>query len=327
MDDGHDNNGEGSSNPPPTETLDERHTRLLRETEMLKKQRECEEMQRLIDGRPPVDTPSIGATALAPLSQDHERRIQIRAARPATFKGKDLKEYEEYEASWKVQLAAQQIEGLKAISLAATYLEDDAQKAWVHEDNKPVDWTEYLQWCRNIVSDPQNRLSHALQALKRLQQTTQSTREMWIKLKGIKRDIPDMQEKEKDAWDLLSILTPEVRDRVLTDHDDIKTPDQVLLSAKKYEDRKKERSYMKREFSDDQPSRGPFRKRTQISEPKKDRVRKPGFFTKEREARAKQEKEQARFSCYNCGRSGHKKADCTAPIRSANTEVSHGPKN
>jgi Zinc knuckle len=310
---------------PMEETLDQRHARLQQETERLRKQRECEEMQRLIDGRPPAIPPLAAdsiRTDFAPFKQP-----QIRLAAPASFKATDLKEYEEYEASWKTQLEVYRMEENNAISLAATYLQGDARLAWVHKKNTPATWDDYLTWCRDLVSDPQNRLSYALQEIKKLQQTNQPTREIWLKLKGLKRDIPELSHDEREAWDLLTVLSPEIRDRVLTDHDNITHYEQVLLSAKKYEDRRREKAQYKRD-ADGQQS-GEVHKRTRIAgRPDSSKFKKP-FTPKPREGSDSQEKDKS-FSgtCYKCGQKGHRKNNCTAKATSGiPAPSSQGSKN
>ena len=62
-------NNKKSSNPVLAESLNEQHVCLTQETEALKRLRECEEMQWLIDGMLLIDFLSLGAILFVPFSQ------------------------------------------------------------------------------------------------------------------------------------------------------------------------------------------------------------------------------------------------------------------
>lgn len=306
------------------ETLQERHARLRQETENLRLQRECEEMQRIIEGRPPTDP----LTTEDPLrtSSAGFKQPQLRMANPSSFKATDLKEYEEYEASWKTQLEAHQLEGARAIAVAATYLQGDARTAWVNEEHPPRTWDAYLTWCRNLVSDPQNRLSYALQEIKKLQQTKQSTREIWLKQESIRRDIPNMSHNERRAWDLIAALTPDIRDRVLTDHDSITSPEQVLLSAKKYEDRQKEKTQIKRDI-DSLQSEGTNKRSRFAGRSDAPKFKRP-VTSNNKGGGDGQKNYKFTGECFNCHQKGHKKEDCRLkPASGGSAPPPQGSKN
>jgi hypothetical protein len=97
----------------------------------------------------------------------------LRPSSPPTYSSKDLKEMENFAAGYR------------------TYFDADLSGACDSEE--PETYNDFIDWCRNLVSDPENRKNHAFQRLKIIQQRErQSVRELATVIESLERDIPPL---------------------------------------------------------------------------------------------------------------------------------------
>jgi hypothetical protein len=67
----------------------------------------------------------------------------------------------------------------RRVAVAASYCREEALSQWTRLVKKPQLWTAYEKVLRDMIQDPANRMSSALLALKRIQQTeSESIREL-----------------------------------------------------------------------------------------------------------------------------------------------------
>ncbi|KAF7502888.1 hypothetical protein GJ744_004957 [Endocarpon pusillum] len=170
------------------ETLDERFESVERVKAELGAKRKIEaltEMERELAGGPPaehIDFEGLAYRPKRPASSDPpgaQPQVApfLRPAKPPYFRGKSLKEAQEYENGWLIHIAAIPPKTPKElIAYAATYLLDTARDSWNPKNTTIQTWEEYMEWCRNVVKDPVNRMHYALMRIKKLEAKAKSER-------------------------------------------------------------------------------------------------------------------------------------------------------
>jgi Zinc knuckle len=231
----------------------------------------------------------------------------LRPSSPPTYSGKDLKEMENFAAGYRTYFDAD-LSGAcdsdaNRIRLAASSLKGKALLNWDNRTEEPETYNDFIDWCRNLVSDPENRKNHAFQRLKTIQQRErQSVRELATVIESLERDIPPLSQEEIKAWTLLNALKPETRREVLKENKTITSRDQVIAAAQRQEELARDEStaYKTQESSG--------RSRAQSSRGRNTRKNRTESVTPRRAVPDRSASRSGK--CFNCGKPGHKAAEC-----------------
>jgi len=211
------------------------HAALLRAVARKRRKREIAELQAELAGEAPAQSTSSEGAAQKPALPPSARP---KLGAPPTFKGKDIKELSSYEAGWRIQFEAYGIlDEPQRILTAATTLEGIARDAWARETERPSTWKTYIEWCRDVIRAPENRLADSTYSLKHAHQKDgQNVREFVNYIEGLEANIPELSKDQREGWDLLNALAPQVRREVLKDLRTITSRAQVLSAAQRQEE-------------------------------------------------------------------------------------------
>ena len=240
----------------------------------------------------------------------------LKLATPPTFAGKSITELQKYDIGWKIQLEARSSAGeayAESIRIAATYLRDAAAAAWARRtDDTPTEsWEKYIEFLRDIIADPANRMANALVRLKdKKQREGQTARELLQEIENLEHDIPPLTEDERKAWMFLDSLTPELRTEIMRENKQISSREQVLAAAQRHEELSKQRVRAEKKTVSTTTkqvkteSGAPAKYVRQTSSTQKTSENKPGSFP---------------FKCHKCHETGHKAANCPRSSTQRNT--------
>jgi hypothetical protein len=163
-----------------SETLTQRYERLKAELAEKRMRQEVESMERELAGEMP--TTRMGDTSV--LTSGHKRLISTsaevsesqreffyRPKSPPIFEGKNLKEVSVFKARWDIQFAAMgKLDDSKRVAIAATGLRGIPLEAWGRKSEPVETFSDFIDWCRDLVKDPANRTMHAYLKLKEAKQ-------------------------------------------------------------------------------------------------------------------------------------------------------------
>ena len=322
--------GDSPANPTPAsssgtvqqETAAARYERLKA---LLLEKRQLEaigEMEKELAGEEPAFRATITDLTLAqgqkrpasPSWEDGPRRRPVnRPKTPPTFSGKDIAELDTFDVAFRAYF---KVLGLTKVSeqiiTAATYLTDNPQKAWDRKDLDPssMTWDEFIVYLKSLLADPANAMANASQRLKDIKLAKgQKVRDFRETIEQLERDIPEWTKEERDAWSFLNSLSPDLRREVLREQKEITSRDQVSASAQRFEElaeqeaRKDSKGESK---SKDTPASG------RRFGGKKSAQRTPSSNDKTKTSEP--------LKCFNCGKIGHKQAECRSPPKAAKPE-------
>ena len=319
-----------SNDDTEQETIEQRYARLQ---EQLKQKRMLEDIERMtaeLAGETPAERIEI-----AGLPSRHKRAASsappyapptrlVRTAEPPSYEAKNLKDAANYENGWKIHIRTlPPMNDESLINLAATYLKGKAQEFWVNNHVSIKTWDEYMEWCRGLVVDPVNRMQYALIRLKSVEQRpNQSVRDLVAIIENLEKDIPEMSEQEKRAWQLLACLSPGIRREVLKENRTITSREQVIAAAQRQEELAREpQSQEKGKSQSNQANSEPEKQHARKTHASRGRYRyHQGSRTEKSEKSEKDEKgerSKGGFLCYNCDKPGHLAKDCRKPKKAS----------
>jgi hypothetical protein len=301
-------------------SLEERHAFIVNQVKQKRIEKEIVMLQQELAGDTPGEYVSIAGTSLPHRKRAASSNVepilpkQIKLGDPPSFSGKSVKELQTYDVGWNIQFKAMPMVASDAyvqrIATAATYLRGIAAEAWARNATTFTRWSDYMTFLRGVLSDPATRKSEALLSLaSKAQKESQTVRELLAEIENLEQDIPPMTEDERRAWVLLNALRPALRAEVIRENKEITSREQVLASAQRHEEvtRQQTKAETPKQYSKSTPMRpasDSWSRRSSAS-----REHKEKFERKETTPTTT----RWRGSCFNCGKSGHKSADCRAP--------------
>lgn len=247
-------------------------------------------------------------------------RTSFKTKPPSSYKGKSLKEFQDYQNSWALAFQAEpDIPDSLRIAKAATSLEDIAAAGWLSLEQKKKEdiltWDDYMAWCKGIIVDPVNRMHTAFLKLKTVEQRSgQSSRELYNYVINLLVDLPPMTEEVRNAWIYLNALNPQLRRDVMKEQAVITSMEQVLASAQRQEEltpSHKSKPEPKDQRNESQSSRGGSARRYRTP-----RGQYKGKETQRTEGSHSQRKDTSKQAgsssvvCYSCDKPGHYSRDC-----------------
>jgi hypothetical protein len=314
---------EGESDETVQETSATRHARLKALILEKRQQEEILAMELELSGDNPAFRADIAGEA--PI-QGHKRAVSStaetqpfrstfhRPKTPPTFKGKDIAELDKFDIAFRAHFeAGGPYTAPDQIKLAATYLDGNPQKSWFRRpkpESPEMTWDDFILYLKGLIADPANALAYASLRLKEARQKKgQSIRDFVNYIEQLERDIPEQTKQERSAWSLLNSLHPEIRREVMRENKEITSRDQVIAAAQRQEELAEQQS--KKEPRPEEKT-----KETSTSSRRfAGATRAPRTLTPSPKGRGGR-----MFKCYNCGKFGHKKEDCTAPPQSEKSE-------
>ena len=157
-----------------------------------------------------------------------------------TFHGKSQKELQTFNVGWKNIFRGREDASTEAwidrINLAGQRLRGNAAMSWNRNKEVYTTWDQFVRFLRTTLADPAVRMAEALQTLYRKQQKEhQKVHELLAEIEALEEDIPEMTEEVRKAWILLLAVKPEIRTRILSEHKEVTSREQVLASAARHE--------------------------------------------------------------------------------------------
>jgi hypothetical protein len=300
------------------ETPAARHARLKALIIEKRQQEEIEAMEEELAGEKPAffvdltgETPARGHKRAAPSTAETQpfRSAFNRPKTPPCFKGKDIAELDKFDIAFKAHFeAGGPYTAPEQIKLAATFLDGNPQKSWFRRP-KPeapeMTWDEFIVYLKSLIADPANALAYASLRLKEAKQKRgQSVRDLVSYIEQLERDIPEQTKQEREAWYLLNSLHPEIRREVMRENKEIRSREQIIAAAQRQEELAEQQS--KRDTKPETKAKETPAISRRFAGAKRG-SHTPSSSSKEKSGEAPK--------CYNCGKPGHKQAECRAPPR------------
>lgn len=271
--------------PSTSESIDERHERLLLAIRKKRQIDEIEEMeQELRTGVSPARRALSAGTSPMPPSTAARK-----AQAPPIFKGTSLKELRDFQQGCEVFFdAIDEHDTRRRIATAASYLRDLPLQEWSRRTSTPATWEAFTRFLRNTIADPANRMGNASLRLKKAEQKEgQSARQFASYIEELEEDIPEMSQEEQRAWILLNGLRPSIRSGVLRENRTVASRAQVLSAAQRQEELLAEGQVTS----------------TPTGQAAGDTGERPG-------KRVRSATESVSTACYQCGKEGHFRREC-----------------
>ena len=146
--------------------------------------------------------------------------VARRAIPPPVFRGLSLRELRDYQQGCEVYFdGIEEYNIRRRIAIAASYLRDLALREWHRRTTTLDTWKLFIQFLRNTIADPANRIGTALLRLKDAKQRDgQTVREFANYVEELEEDIPELDREASRGWTLLNGLNPEIRRVVLREN-------------------------------------------------------------------------------------------------------------
>ncbi|KIX09169.1 uncharacterized protein Z518_00248 [Rhinocladiella mackenziei CBS 650.93] len=187
-----------------------------------------------------VQTAMLSNSQKRPISANAETLLakQPRLAKPPSFAAKNVRELSDYEVGWTLYFAGLGIgedQHATRIRVAATYLEGTAARAWIRKEKAVETWPAFIQFLRDLIVAPANRVATAtLKLQQKRQRKGQSGRELLDEIEALEQDIPDdMTLRERRAWHFLNALDPDLRNAVMKETKEIQSREQILAAIQR----------------------------------------------------------------------------------------------
>jgi hypothetical protein len=257
---------------------------------------------------------------------------RIRHRDAVRFSGKDFDELHRFDKRWRLLIEQEGIAIEEArnehIRVAAASLDGIASNSWLRWDDRGVcsSWEEFIDFLRDVIQAPELRRANALLAYHRTRLTQgEGVRDLVDKLEQLEKDIPEMEEDERKAWDLIVRLPAAIREELLRLDKPILSRTQVVAEVQKIEEllaRKPQQSKPQSGSSGHQQPRrtSPRSGKTPRSEPKW-QPREP------RNAAGERSQSTPSWACHYCHEKGHFIRDCPKKAAQERKSFPGGPKN
>jgi|tagenome__1003787_1003787.scaffolds.fasta_scaffold20965504_2 hypothetical protein len=253
---------------------------------------------------------SIGGVQYSrPKEQSDIPATSFRSGKPLNYTAKDEKEWRSFINWWKVVFMkeSEAWPEEKRIAMAAVEFRGKPLDEWagLEEDKRPTTWTQFEQWTRNLLSDPENRLQTAYLKIRDLRQKKgQTVRDINNMLELWERDLRNPPNDETKAYNTFMALHPDLRKAVnIETHGKITTREQVTTVA--------QRNAEQMTLIWDESPAGPSskkRKRNDGETPEKDKDDSSG--PKKKKPFKPDDKDLKDIKCFKCGELGHKSPNC-----------------
>lgn len=223
------------------------HRRLREQIEERRMDEEIAAMRQELEGGARVDLSRGGdyvgipkRAAVVHEEQPFSSKL-IRLATPPYFEGKNIQELTDYETGHLLYLAGTNVPKdahEMRINVAASYLRGAAAKAFLRNKEPVPTWDAYIDFLRDLIADPANRMATATLKLQNMRQSTsQSARDVLDEIETLEADIPeDISEEQRKAWHFLNSLAPRLRSAVMRENREINSRVQVLAAAQRQEE-------------------------------------------------------------------------------------------
>ena len=320
------------------EEVERRHAEILARVRRQRQLLEIQAMEQELAGEQPDLDVAIEGLGLP--ARGRKRRVSddetetsflrsLKLSDTPTFSGKSMKDLQRFDIGWKNIFRMNRDVSPEAwetrINLAGQRLRDTAAQAWNRTSERYTSWSSFVAFLRTVVADPAVRMAESLQTLAMKQQReSQSVRELVAEIEELEDNIPEMTKEVREAWTLLLAMKPELRMRVLSEHKEITSRDQVLLTAQRHENAMKhEASSRARTVHSTAGAGAPFKSYSHKSH----ESRTSDKYTKKYVEKAEKTTEKKQRSegpiCYNCKKPGHKLFQCDKPKRNRSVEKHH----
>jgi hypothetical protein len=317
-----------SSGTVPEESPADRFERLKALIFQRRQQQAIEDMERELAGEEPAFRATIPDFTLAqgqkrpasPSMEDAPRRRPSNCPKtPPTFSGKDIAELDTFDVAFRAYFEAT---GLKKtpeqIQLAATYLTDNPQKAWARKrpDLSSMTWDKFIVYLKSLLADPANAMANASKRLKDIRLAKgQKVRDFREAIEQLERDIPEQTKEVRDAWSFLNSLSPDLRREVLREQKTITSRDQISASAQRFEELAEMEARRKPEEKEKESSNSKPKDTPASGKRGAGKGRAKGSSSSTDKSKASKSLE-----CFNCGKLGHKAAECRSAPKAAKPE-------
>lgn len=304
----------------------ERYRELQARVKRRRIAREIRAMEDELEGRVPDVDVEIEGTALpvrrrkrrASDESDEERFLRsIKPDSTATFAGKSTKELQQFDAAWRNVFRGRMHYPPAVwdarVRIAGQRLRAKAAFEWSRDTKVYYSWEEFISFLRDSISDPRVRMAESLQQLARKEQgDRQKVSDLLQETLELLDDVPERSHEEWRAWTFLLMLRPTLRGRVLADHKEITSIDQVSVTAQRHEqtlqlEEKAERARTRIAATPYAPHAGSSASKRARIDKREEKATNTGSL----EARSFSE-----IVCHNCGKKGHKSTTCSEPRRS-----------
>jgi hypothetical protein len=304
-------------------TEDEEYELLRQQVARMRRAREMQSMRDELAGLAPTsyvsidgtDLPSRGRKRAASEETAEERFLRsIKLDNAPKFSGKDLKDLQRFDTGWKNiwrgRSTASADHWDARTRLAGQRLTGDAAFHWSRHEEVCTSWESFIDFLRGTVVDPEVQLAENLQILARKEQgPDQKVNTLYQEALELLDTIPERTHEEWKAWTFLLMLRPLIRSRLLREKHEVRNISSVLASALRHEQaiQLEERSTPRnpRPTGSSYAPSGASQKR-----PRYERREEKQSSDIQSTTEKKTVTIDTRPECFNCGKRGHKRAEC-----------------